>query len=67
MSKFKKGDYVIADGQYKGVVSNYLDYCDRYEIRFAGGISLRDEQDVKLDISKQKAMINFKKNVLKQE
>jgi hypothetical protein len=46
---FQARDYIITRDGYRGIVIRQLDRGDMYEIKTAGGYTIRDANDLKLD------------------
>ena len=46
---FQPRDYIITRDGYRGIVIRQMDRGDIYEIKTAGGYTMRDANDLKLD------------------
>lgn len=50
MNTFNSKDYIVTADGFRGYVVKRLDYCNNmYEVRLAGGLTVRNGEELKLD------------------
>ena len=52
MNTFNPEDYIVTKDGYRGYVVKRLDYChNMYEVRLAGGLTVRGGEELELDMA----------------